>query len=106
MNHNVYLPDEISERAKKAGINLSAALRSAVLEELEGGRPRLWCAWNGRSAFVLVIATTREEAIDKARAEAKRHAGNYVPAQQRMEEVDFDHIEVVESGAWAETGLR
>jgi post-segregation antitoxin (ccd killing protein) len=35
MNHNVYLPDEISERAKAAGLNLSGLLRIAVTDELD-----------------------------------------------------------------------
>lgn len=35
MNHNVYLPDEISERAKAASLNLSGLLRTAVTDELE-----------------------------------------------------------------------
>jgi hypothetical protein len=35
MNHNVYLPDDISERAKAAGLNLSGLLRAAVVDELD-----------------------------------------------------------------------
>jgi hypothetical protein len=35
MNHNVYLPDEISERAKAAELNLSRLLRDAVTDELK-----------------------------------------------------------------------
>jgi hypothetical protein len=35
MNHNVYLPDEISERAKAAELNLSGLLRGAVTDELD-----------------------------------------------------------------------
>lgn len=35
MNHNVYLPDPISERAKAAGLNLSGLLRTAVIDELD-----------------------------------------------------------------------
>lgn len=35
MNHNVYLPDDISEGARAAELNLSRLLRSAVIEELD-----------------------------------------------------------------------
>jgi hypothetical protein len=35
MNHNVYLPDEISERAKAAELNLSGLLRAAVIDALD-----------------------------------------------------------------------
>ena len=35
MDITVYLPDEIGKRAKKAGLNLSGLLRTAVTEELE-----------------------------------------------------------------------
>ena len=35
MNHNVYLPDEVSEQAKAAELNLSRLLRDAVTNELE-----------------------------------------------------------------------
>jgi hypothetical protein len=35
MNHNVYLPDEISERARAAELNLSGLLRGAVIDELD-----------------------------------------------------------------------
>lgn len=35
MNHNVYLPDDVSQRAREAGLPLSRLLRAAVLHELE-----------------------------------------------------------------------
>lgn len=35
MNRNVYLPDDIDERAKAAGLNLSGLLRQAVITELD-----------------------------------------------------------------------
>ena len=34
MNHNVYLPDDLGQRAKDAGINLSSTLRDAITKEL------------------------------------------------------------------------
>jgi hypothetical protein len=35
MKHNVYLPDDVSEPAKAAKLNLSGLLRDAVIDELE-----------------------------------------------------------------------
>jgi hypothetical protein len=35
MKHTIYLPDEISESAKEASINLSGLLRTGVKEELK-----------------------------------------------------------------------
>jgi Post-segregation antitoxin CcdA len=107
VNHNIYLPDDISAKAKAAGINLSATLRSAIVEQLEGNKPlQLWCGWNHRSAYVLAVARTREEAIDKAKQAMKQHAGNYVLAQDRLAEIDLNDIEVMPEGTFVETGLR
>ena len=53
MNHNVYLPDDVSERAKEAGLNLSGMLRATIVEELER-----------RTAVSEALAETQEYSIE------------------------------------------
>jgi hypothetical protein len=40
MRVTLYLPDELRERARDAGLNLSALLRQAVEDELRGDEKR------------------------------------------------------------------
>jgi post-segregation antitoxin (ccd killing protein) len=41
---NVYLPDELADRARAAGLNVSALTRSAIEAELAGNAASDWLA--------------------------------------------------------------
>jgi post-segregation antitoxin (ccd killing protein) len=40
----VYIPDELAERARKAGLNVSALTQAAIEEELAGHATDAWLA--------------------------------------------------------------
>jgi len=66
---NVYLPDELAERARAAGLNISALTRSAVEAELAGLDMN---AWLERVAGLPPTSASHElamDAIDEARDE-------------------------------------
>lgn len=39
---NVYVPDEVAERAREAGLNVSSITQSAILAELEKRATQAW----------------------------------------------------------------
>jgi post-segregation antitoxin (ccd killing protein) len=39
---NIYLPDELAEQAREAGVNISAAARAAVESELRASTMSFW----------------------------------------------------------------
>jgi post-segregation antitoxin (ccd killing protein) len=73
---NVYLPDELADRARAAGLNVSAVTRSALEAELAGGAASEWLA---RIAELPALPVEHDEVIEAlaaAREELSReHRG-------------------------------
>lgn len=67
---NVYLPDELAEEARAAGLNVSNITQEALRRELTGRRTS---AWLGKVSRLPRSGVTHDEvlhALDDARAEA------------------------------------
>ena len=65
---SVYVPDDLAERARKAGLNISARTQAATREELDSDAARTWLpnlpAGRGQVTHDAALA-----ALDEARAE-------------------------------------
>lgn len=65
---SVYVPDDLAERARRAGLNISALAQEAIRAELEGGAALAWLAdlpvGSGRTPHAAALS-----ALDEARAE-------------------------------------
>ncbi|MGK8502687.1 type II toxin-antitoxin system CcdA family antitoxin [Nocardia asiatica] len=64
---NVYVPDELAERARERGLNVSALTQAAILAELEKTATSAWLAELGddrahvpHEAVMAAINTARE----------------------------------------------
>lgn len=71
---NVYVPDELADRARSANLNVSAVLRSALADELDRGATNAWLDGlpplrGGRSHEAAI------KALDEARDEFGAPAG-------------------------------
>lgn len=70
---NIYLPDELAERARKAGVNVSAVARSAIEAKMSAMATN---AWLDEVAKLPPTGITHEEVLetlDAVRDEADRH---------------------------------
>lgn len=65
---NVYIPDELADRARANGLNVSALTQAAISAELERHATDAWLASLPTPAGS-VSHTTAMEALDAARAE-------------------------------------
>ncbi len=69
---------------------------------------RLYIAWsrtpydNPGDTHIIVMAESLEEAKAKARATIETERGNYVPRQRRMDDIEVERIEPLESDAFVE----
>lgn len=72
---NVYLPDELAERARAAGLNVSAVTRSAIEAQLAGKAVSGWL----RRVAALPAATVDHEDVLAAVATARRELAGEVP---------------------------
>lgn len=65
---NVYVPDELSERAKAAGLNISALTQHAIARELDRTAGEQWLA-DLPAGHSRVTHTMAMDALDAARDE-------------------------------------
>lgn len=68
----------------------------------------MWIANSRRGASVVVLASTREDAIKLARKAVNSGPGADIPAQQRAAELSADlevTMEVLDSNAFVDLGL-
>jgi post-segregation antitoxin (ccd killing protein) len=74
---NIYLPDELAEQARAAGLNLSAVTRDAVRQTLAARSTDEWLARLARRAVAGhdVDHDAAMAALDAARDEAPTHHG-------------------------------
>lgn len=66
---NIYLPDELADRARAAGLNVSALARSAVEDQLAALTGSAWLAELGARPASTVRHADAQRALDDARAE-------------------------------------
>ena len=66
---NVYLPDELAERARAAGLNVSALTRSAVEAELAGLDMNAWLESVAALPPTSASHESAMDALDEARDE-------------------------------------
>ena len=66
---------------------------------------KLWLAssttphGNDGDTHILVVASTRDEAIAKAEGRIDQERGGYVPRQERIDSINLEGIEPIEDGA-------
>lgn len=65
---NVYVPDELADRARETGLNVSALTQAAITAELERHATDAWLA-NLPTRQRAVSHETALDALDAARAE-------------------------------------
>jgi post-segregation antitoxin (ccd killing protein) len=58
---NVYLPDELAEQARAAGLNVSSITQQALRRELAGGRT---ASWLEQVRQLPPSAVTHEQSLD------------------------------------------
>lgn len=67
---NVYLPDDLAARAKRAGLNVSKITQDALLRELEARRTSTWMETVRTLPSTGVTHDEVVAALDEVRAEA------------------------------------
>lgn len=79
---NIYLPDDLAQRAREAGLNVSAVAREAIESILEA---RALNAWLDRVRQLPSLGVTHEEVMesnDAARAEFGDFVDSRIDAEQ------------------------
>ena len=80
---NVYLPDDLADAAREAGLNVSSIAQEALRDRL---RAKSTSAWLDRVALLPVIGVSRQQivaALDAARAEQGDEWPDAAPADTR-----------------------
>ncbi|MDA8033510.1 MAG: type II toxin-antitoxin system CcdA family antitoxin [Actinomycetota bacterium] len=80
---NVYLPDDLADAAREAGLNVSNIAQEALRDRL---RAKSTSAWLDRVALLPVIGVSRQQivaALDAARAEQGDEWPDAAPADTR-----------------------
>ncbi len=80
---NVYLPDDLADAAREAGLNVSNIAQEALRDRL---RAKSTSAWLDRVALLPVIGVSRQQivaALDAARAEQGDEWPDAAPAGTR-----------------------
>jgi post-segregation antitoxin (ccd killing protein) len=73
---NVYLPDDLAAEAKKAGLNLSAVTREAVIRSLAARSTDDWLAMLAQAAPTRRVSHARGlESLDDVRADSVTRHG-------------------------------
>jgi len=70
---NVYLPDDVADRARAAGLNVSAVTRSAIEAELAGDAASQWLA---RVATLPALGVEHREVVTAVAAARDELAGD------------------------------
>ena len=67
---NIYLPDDLADDARVAGLNVSAIAQAALRAELKGGETSAWLRRSGRHRSRGISHDEVLAALDAVRAEA------------------------------------